>query len=143
MTASPRQPSWEEALQSPPEVSVPRDLVPRLRTRLEDFRARRRRALWRWAVGYGLALVLTGIPWLALTWLVFPPSARTWMRRMVVWHWALPLLWNLLRETLGRSWLLPALVLSALAVLGTVLWVRWVALLWQRQALPARRGMHG
>lgn len=140
---APSRPPWEDGLRTPPKVPVPRDLVASLRPRLNDFRAQRRRILRRWFVGYGLALMFTGIPWLALTWLVFPPAAQAWVRQMVVWQWAFPMLWRLLREALGRSWLFPAWILLFVTVFGTALWVRWIALLWQRQALPARRGMHG
>lgn len=132
MTTPPHQ-EWEHLLRRPPEVHPPPALVRRVRARTAHFRIRSRRMVWHWALGYALALVMSGFPWLLLTWLVFPPAAQAWVRRWVLWQWALPMLWETLREGLTSTWWMPLLALGLTTVIGAYLWGRWVVGIWQRQ----------
>ncbi len=134
--STPPPKDWERALRQAPEVPLPPTLAQEVQERVRNFRIRSRRTLRCWAWAYFFALVAGGLPWLLLTWLVFPPAARAWVRRLVLWQWALPMLWDLLREGLGRAWWAPVLALALLTFLGLFLWTRWLARLWARRRWP-------
>ncbi len=130
---TPPQMDWEYLLRQAPDIHPPPGLSHRVQEHLQDFHCRSRRILWYWAWAYLLALASCGLPWLFLTWLVFPPAAQAWVRRLVLWQWAIPMLGEILREGLGTAWWTPLLVLALLTIIGLYMWSRWMVRWWARQ----------